>query len=305
MTLQKELAHPDTGRLREDASAGQGRCLNCGADLDGAFCGACGQRSVPADPTVMELAGDAWHELSGYDGRIAETFRHLLHPGRLTVDYIAGRRARYLSPVRLYFTVSVIYFLLAAAAPQISTRRDGTITGPAGMQIGITNATRNGSQILTEEDRAQLIKQLDDAPWLLRPMLKSIAADPDAFRARLFTIMPRVFFGMLPVFAGIVALFYRGRRFPAALVYAVHVHAFAFLIFAVGEAAKFTRSTIVAGIFALAATVVFTVYVPRSLRVVFGGSWWETNLKAVGIGFVYSLAAVPAFLIILVWASLT
>ena len=292
--MQHELAHPDTGR-----------CLNCGADLTGAFCGACGQRSVPANPTVRELAGDAWQELSGYDGRIAETFRNLLHPGRLTIDYIEGRRARYLSPVRLYFTVSVFYFLLAAAAPQVSTRSNATIAGPAGMQIGITDSSRNGSNVLTAEDRAALIESLDTAPWMLRPMLKSVIEDPDAFRARLFTIMPRVFFALLPVFAAIVALFYRGRRFPTALVYAVHVHAFAFLIFAIGEAAKFTRSTIVAGVFALAATIVFTVYVPRSLKAVFGGSWTETNLKATGIGFVYALASVPAFLIILVWASLT
>ena len=294
LNTSSELANPDAGR-----------CLNCGADLHGGFCGACGQRSVPADPTVRELAGDAWQELSGYDGRIAETFRNLLHPGRLTVDYIAGRRARYLPPVKLYFTVSVIYFLLAAAAPQLSTRSDSVVTGPGGMQIGITDNSGQGSSVLTAEDRAAILKEFDTYPWYLRGMLKSVLEDPDAFRARMFTIMPRVFFALLPVFAGIVALFYRGRRFPTALVYAVHVHAFAFLIFAVGEAAKFTRSVWVAGIFALAATIVFTVYVPRSLKAVFGGSWWETNLKATGIGFVYSLAAVPAFLIILVWASLT
>jgi len=292
--VQHELAHPDAGR-----------CLNCGADLTGAFCGACGQRSVPANPTVMELAGDAWQELSGYDGRIAETFRSLLRPGRLTVDYIAGRRARYLPPVRLYLTVSLFYFLLAAAAPQVSTQSAGTITGPAGMKIGITETSPNSSNVLTAEDRAAILKDLETAPWFVRPMLKSVVEDPDAFRARLFTIMPRVFFAMLPVFAGIVALFYRGRRFPTALVYAVHVHAFAFLIFAVGEAAKFSRSAIVAGLFALAATIVFTVYVPRSLKAVFGGSWTETNLKATAIGFVYALASVPAFLIILAWAALT
>ena len=81
------------------------------------FCGACGQRSVPANPTVSELAGDAWQELSGYDGRIAATFRGLLHPGRLTLEYLQGRRARYLPPIRLYLIASVTYFLLAAAAP--------------------------------------------------------------------------------------------------------------------------------------------------------------------------------------------
>ena len=47
-----------------------GRCLNCNAPLHGPFCGACGQRAVPPDPTVRELAGDAWNELTGYDGRI-------------------------------------------------------------------------------------------------------------------------------------------------------------------------------------------------------------------------------------------
>jgi hypothetical protein len=56
---------------------------------------------------------------------------------------------------------------------------------------------------------------------------------------------------------------------------------------------------------ALAASVFFAIYALRSLRAVFGGSWPMTIIKAAGIGFAYSLAAVPAFLIILVWASLT
>src|SRR6185503_15425032 len=111
----------------ELAQSDAGRCLNCGEVLGGAFCSACGQRSVPINPTVSELAGDAWNELSGYDGRIAATFRHLLRPGQLTVDYLQGRRARYLSPVRLYLICSVVYFLVAAAAPQ----------GVGGIRIGV------------------------------------------------------------------------------------------------------------------------------------------------------------------------
>ena len=92
-------------------------CLNCGAALHGSFCSACGQRSVPPDPTVAEVAGDAWQELSGYDGRIAATIRGLLRPGYLTREYVAGHRARYLSPVRLYLIVSVIYFVAASSTP--------------------------------------------------------------------------------------------------------------------------------------------------------------------------------------------
>jgi hypothetical protein len=136
-------------------------------------------------------------------------------------------------------------------------------------------------------------------------MLKEVLDDGAAFRARIFTIAPRVFFGLLPIFAAIVALFYRGRRFPTALVFAVHLHAFAFLIFALSEAAKYSHVSLLAMIVGLAATIAFAVYALRSMRAVFGGSWPKTIVKAAGIGFVYLLAALPAFFIILVWASLT
>ena len=189
------------------------QCLNCGADLGGPFCAACGQRSLPANPTVSELVGDAWREMSGYDGRIAATFRGLMHPGQLTRDYLQGRRAEYLPPVRLYLIVSVIYFLVAAAAPPVGARTPGEVTGPGGLRISVSQ-TRNGGTMISEEDRAEILKELDSVWWFLRPMLKSFVEDPDAFRARLFAVMPRVFFGMLPVFAAIVAFLYRGRRFP-------------------------------------------------------------------------------------------
>jgi hypothetical protein len=279
------------------------QCLNCGASLGGSFCSACGQRAVPVDPSVKEIAGEAWQELSGYDGRIAATFRGLMHPGLLTREYLQGRRARYLPPVRLYLTVSVIYFLIAAAAPLVGASTSGEVSGPGAMRIEVSQ-TRSGGELLTAEDRAEILRQLDDAPWIIRPLLKSVVAEPDAFRARLFTIMPRVFFGMLPVFAAVVALFYRNRRFPTALVYSLHIHAFAFLIFTAAEIAKFTGSQIVSAVVGVIALVVFTVYTHRSLQVVFDGDWKETLFKETAIGLSYALVSVPAFMIILIWASL-
>jgi hypothetical protein len=78
------------GTAAREVEAAFDRCLNCGAGLTGAFCSRCGQRAIPADPTVAEIAGDVWQELSGYDGRIAATFRNLLHPGRLTARISTG-----------------------------------------------------------------------------------------------------------------------------------------------------------------------------------------------------------------------
>jgi hypothetical protein len=284
------------------AQPATGRCLNCGTDLHGAFCAGCGQRSVPANPTVSELAGDAWQELSGYDGRIASTVRGLLRPGHLTVDYLQGRRARYLPPVRVYLIVSLLYFVVAASVP-IAT--DGDITGPAGISIQLTDEGRARGMILTAEDRAEMLRDINDAPWFLQPMIRSFAEDPEGFRNRIFTIMPRVFFGLLPVFAGIVALFYRGRTFPTALVFATHLHAFAFVTFTLSEGAKATGHLMFSAAVGVSAILWFVVYAVRAFHAVFGGSWPVTFAKATGVGVVYLLASMPALILILVWASFT
>jgi hypothetical protein len=116
--------------------------------------------------------------------------------------------------------------------------------------------------------------------------------------------MPRVFFALLPVFAGIVALFYRARRFPTALVFAAHLHAFAFLILTVPEASKLLRWQPLTAVVAALAGVTLVAYTLAGLRAVYGGGWPTTIVKGAGIAFVYVLASVPAFFIILIWASL-
>jgi hypothetical protein len=59
-------------------------CLNCGRPLSGPFCSHCGQRAIPPHPTTRDLAGDAYSELVGWDGKVADTIRLLLrHPGEL------------------------------------------------------------------------------------------------------------------------------------------------------------------------------------------------------------------------------
>ena len=128
---------------------------------------------------------------------------------------------------------------------------------------------------------------------------------PAAFRARMFTLLPRVFFALVPVFAGIVFLFYRRQHFPTALVFAVHVHVFAFIVFSVSEAAKFSYSDLFAGIVSLVTLAIFVVYALRSFRAVFGGSWPMTLVKGAGIAVLYVAASIPAFILMFVWASLT
>lgn len=277
------------------------RCLNCGAPLSGPFCSSCGQRVIPANPTVAELTNDAWQELSGYDGRILATVRGLLLPGQLTDEYLAGRRAHYLPPLRVYLTVSVLYFLTAAAAPTTIGEINGRQVSAGGIRVEVTST--NASGVLSDEDRAQLKQTLADTPAILRPMLQSVIEDPAAFRARIFSTMPRVLFAMLPVFAAIVALFYRGRNYPTALVFGAHLHSAVFLVLTVAELAKFSNSVVFAVTASGVALAGLFVYTLRAFRRVYGGGWLAVIGKSVAIGIVYGVASAPALFLMLLWVA--
>ena len=89
--------------------------------MQGAFCHACGQKAVHADVSLHDLAHEAFHEFAHLDGKIVQTLRILVtKPGLLTVEFLSGRRARYLSPIRLYLTCSLLFFGLAALAPDVT-----------------------------------------------------------------------------------------------------------------------------------------------------------------------------------------
>ena len=88
-------------------------CLNCGADLPGRFCPDCGQRDQPLRQPAHVFIAESLSEYFGLDGRLWRTLRMLLfQPGALTVAYLDGRRARYLRPLRIYLTATVLFFFL-------------------------------------------------------------------------------------------------------------------------------------------------------------------------------------------------
>ena len=61
------------------------------------------------------LLRDLMEDLFDLDSRFVRTMKPLLFkPGRLTRDYMEGRRFRYAPPMRLYIFSSIVFFLLAA-----------------------------------------------------------------------------------------------------------------------------------------------------------------------------------------------
>jgi hypothetical protein len=94
-------------------------CLNCGTRLRGQYCGLCGQRARSRLISLWELVSEAFGDLLEIDSRLWRTLIPLLaSPGRLTRDYLEGRRARYMPPFRTYLVLSVIFFVVAFFDPR-------------------------------------------------------------------------------------------------------------------------------------------------------------------------------------------
>ena len=296
------------GTASDLAASWRVKCLNCGAPLAGHFCAECGQRAMPPHPTVRQLVGDALAEFSGWDGKFAATIRMLLaKPGELTRQWLEGRRVHYISPLRLYLTASVLYFLVAAAAPNLRPKKGGVAV--PGIQFGPT-ITRSGPQrvadrtqaaieagtAITPAERQEAIRDIAKAPWIMRPMLTKAIDDPNAMKAGIYRWFPRVLFALLPVYAAILALFYRRRNYPEHLYFAIHLHAFVFVALAMSNLVKFTRLTAVAIGAGVAAGLWIVSYSVMALRRVYGGSVGGTVAKGLGIMALYALIVVPALI---------
>ena len=109
------------------------QCRNCDTPLDGPYCSACGQRNIDLERPIGTLLKELLRETFDVDGRVARTLVTLLwKPGVLTVEYVAGRRRLYSSPLRVYIVVSVLFFVVAAwIAGQGALLEEGQTLGDA------------------------------------------------------------------------------------------------------------------------------------------------------------------------------
>ncbi|MGF1560035.1 MAG: DUF3667 domain-containing protein [Flavobacteriaceae bacterium] len=90
-------------------------CTNCGHPLDisDRFCPNCSQANSTKKLSVKDYAEEFLGSLFSYDSKLLKTLSALLwRPGRITKDYIAGKRVSYTNPFRFLLSLAILYFLL-------------------------------------------------------------------------------------------------------------------------------------------------------------------------------------------------
>jgi hypothetical protein len=240
-------------------------CPNCGHPLDGRFCAACGQKNSSINPTVHDFLHDLTHELLHVDGKIFQSVLLLLtKPGFLTREYFAGRRARYISPIRLYLIFSVIYFAIAAG---------GEATG---FNITVVN---------------------DDIEELKAVGYANNAEFQRAANIAIITWIPRIMFVLVPLFAGLVKLstWSSGHNYPQHLYFALHIHAAAFAFLALASTGRFLRPLgWTTEVLQIVGTLLLLVHLPLAFRRAYGGTAARAVLRAAVVGLFYFIALVLA-----------
>lgn len=129
-----------------------GECLNCGAALQGDFCHVCGQKAH-IHRSISGILHDLMHGVLHLDGKLWETLPLLVFkPGKLTRDYIEGKRARHVSPMAM-FLFSV--FLMFAVFQAVGLTTPTEVKGLQQLNPGITQAEDK-----LRQEEASLEKQI-------------------------------------------------------------------------------------------------------------------------------------------------
>ena len=88
-------------------------CLNCNAALYGRYCHMCGQENLEPKESVWHLVNHFFEDITHFDGKFFSTVKYLItKPGFLSKEYMQGRRASYLNPIRMYVFTSAFFFVV-------------------------------------------------------------------------------------------------------------------------------------------------------------------------------------------------
>jgi hypothetical protein len=286
------------GATPQQSQAASNPCLNCGTNVQLEYCPECGQRSSDPDPTLREFLHELAVVFLRWDGKLLTTLRVLVtKPGALTCEYLSGKRVRYISPLRLYLAFTLLFILVSAVVPPapIVITRNGITTRIAPL------GTRENDSTATVASLNALATQRGSANGLWATHYANALRHQRELAAQLAAAIPKVMFVLVPLFAALVMLVLRQsrRRFPQHLAYALHAHAFLFLMLTLMLVRRFTSVIPVHVAIELMGVVAVGVYLVKSMRTVYevttGGAIARSALIVVSYFVVFCLAMVATF----------
>jgi hypothetical protein len=327
-------------------------CENCGAPLTGHWCAKCGQPAIDYRRSFRYIVVDLLNEFLNWDSKFFRTLGLLLvRPWKLTNEFLAGHRVRYVHPLRLYLLASILFFFAVNYWAKSIHLQPGKLTSENRAEI----AAALDKQNLTPDQRAKVERALNMAN--MSPEVAAImtakrkdttqeeTATPQAaatsketatpfvdfspaknpstpfekwiethakekigergtnlqlFVKTLISNLPYMMLCCIPLFALVLKLLYVRRKvfYIDHLIYALHIHSFAYLATILIILATIGLNRVASGadvgwIIALL-WIAFAAQIFLSIRRVYRQGWFISVFKFFFGGFVYLIVLVAA-----------
>jgi hypothetical protein len=296
-------------------------CPNCNylfKDINN-FCPNCGQENhthkLPVKHFIIEAVEGYFH----FDTKIVNTLRDLVNPGEITRNYNAGKRVRYVSPIRFYILVSFVLFLILSF--QNPDKEENSGVSKSSTEINFTvdqidNVTnQNDLRKLTqlkELDNNTIDSYLDSvgirSNWYNKAFIhnyikvKTGHITSAELRYKIRKSFSTIMFLLMPIFAFYLLLFhYRLKLYYSEhLVFSVHMHTMAFILIIIWLLCKSFISN----------TWLFLIFIPAILiyqiwatKVVYQQRLWVVLVKLSMLNLIY-IATLAIFFVITIVLSL-
>jgi len=286
-------------------------CPNCHTRLPDSenFCPNCGQENHeiirPASHLFQELLGN----LFNIDSRFFHTIKALfLSPGKLTIEYNAGKRMYYLPPIRIYLLASVLFFLSQSFSMRMSDQQiqnikkeisqkptDSIDINLINQSFKVTNTEMMEFSTYSDAklDSVMIDRNIEPSFFnriAMRQGSKAIGGNINGLAETFQRYLSFAMFLFMPLMGLLLLLFYRKQRkfYVEHLIFSVHFHAIAFFIMSSFGLLGFLSNFIVpylVGILQISIIVYFLLF----LKNVYQESWGKTISKLLGLLVVYGL----------------
>lgn len=240
-------------------------CTNCGNALVEVYCAHCGEKQPSHhDRTVGHFLHETVHELVHLDSKLFRTLKELMvKPGQLTAEYFAGRKKRYIAPIRLFLTFFALSFLAYSAFKPVAIYSlEGLMSMDPKNQLKPRIERAAAKRNITYEQLSTRI----EVRWQKNMTLSSMA---------------NILFVAI-----LLKLLYLRRYFAEHLVFSTHLMCFSLAmtllywpVYLLIGMRQSTANYVLMGI----STVITCVYVYLALRRVYGQGGGITLLKSIAV----------------------
>jgi hypothetical protein len=199
-------------------------CQTCGATRTSKFCPNCGEKKPSSeDMSLKKYLLQGLDAFTHFEGKFFKSFKYLLfQPGKLTADYVAGKRVKLMKPLQLYVIVGIAFFFLFknwdiffvrlqyAIIGNFDAETNSTIPFESGELKGLTLALRNYAE---SKAAAKGIS------------LQDFVIGVDAHQPALAKLLAFLMIPLLSLFIYLTS-FKQEKRYVPHLVHATHLFTF-------------------------------------------------------------------------------